>query len=134
LRGVREVLLIIVSSEGAAEEDATMAMAMSAADQAIKGLRITVDAGVIAVDDGDDCWLCEESEWDAAIERLASVAQHDDEVDAYNALCHAVNGPVASVSGSSRGLAGDVERLVRRALAAELIESGKSYGYPEVRS
>lgn len=105
-----------------------MSTHMTMADQAVSGLDVEIDSGIVRVRDGHDTWLCRESAWDAAIAGLAArdaiVAEAC--ADAYSALCAAVRSPVASINGTSRG---DIVTLVREAYDVELIDADDARAY-----
>jgi hypothetical protein len=94
------------------------------AEQAIKGLDLTMARGVVRVCDGEDTWLCWQAEWDLALGKMLGVDAEesdsdDDGAEAYTALCRAVRGSVASLNGTSRGNLGG---LLDAAFAGALID------------
>jgi hypothetical protein len=98
-------------------------------EQAIDGLTIRSRGGVVSVDDGYDVWLCSQEAYDRAqgcLEALAPVRGEGGHVAAYDALCSAVSGDIASLVGGSRG---DADRLVRTAVDAGLIDSVRAEAY-----
>lgn len=100
------------------------------AEQATAGLDVTAADGVVMVRDGMDTWLCEETEYDAAVEYLEGLRPLPNDDDdggalAYTALCEHVGGAVASIIGACHG---DWRALVARAIEAGLIDDGKAYG------
>jgi len=89
-------------------------------EAAVKGLDIATGRGVMRVRDGEDTWLCWQSEWERAVVKLATQdAVEGEDAEAYTALCSAVRGPVAALNGTSRG---NIGGLLDAAFAAELID------------
>lgn len=100
------------------------------AEQAVKGLDVREQGGVVRVRDGQDAWLCGRTAWADAIAKISGLDADDaDEggAEAYSRLCRAVSAPVASINGTSLGDIGD---LVREAYALDLIDAddAKAYG------
>lgn len=101
---------------------------MNRAEQALHGLTLQRADGIVLVNDGEDHWLCRERAWADALKVLEgkpAFESDDGNADAYDELCHLIDGPVASVIGSSTGA---WRALVFDAFASDLIDSLKPYG------
>ena len=94
-------------------------------EQAIACLEIARAVGVVRVRDGVDTWLCTEEAWSSAKRQLSAVEDDDSDecgAEAYEALCLATPGPIASLQGSC----GDWVPLVIAAIAIGLVREDEA--------
>ena len=98
---------------------------------ALELINVTAAGEVVRVNDGEDVWLCYETEYDAMVDRVRDGVlklgeprtEDDEETHAgnYSAACGNVRGPVLSRIGGSRGTLEEQRALLAAALAAELV-------------
>lgn len=93
-------------------------------DQATDTLSVTIDGGVVRVEEEHDTWLCLQKAWceaRAQLRRQAPVGGDDAVQEARSDLREAVSAPILSLRRADRGSLEARRDLAARALEADLL-------------
>ena len=93
-------------------------------DQATDSLSVTIDGGVVRVDEEHDTWLCTQKAWCEARAQLRQqrpVGGDDSVQEARADLREAVSAPILSLRKADRGSLGTRRDLAARAQDADLL-------------